>query len=169
MRTRFLKLVGGVAIGLFALGAVSGCEDKPAAPPATSKPAPTQQATSKPTATAGADTQTAAATDGAKMNVEEAAEKLWEHYQKLAEIIDKHGKDCKKLGEELKKYAEKDKNGENMKKIAEGAGGKPAVEQAMEKKYGDKYEEVSDKILEATEIDCAKDSGVKEAAKLMDL
>ena len=56
-----------------------------------------------------------------------------------------------------------------MKKIAKDGGGKPAVEQAMEKKYGDKYEEVSDKILEATEIDCAKDANVKEAAKLMDL
>jgi hypothetical protein len=168
MRSNLLKLVGTVTIGLFMLGAVGACDDKPAAKPATTKPAATSKpkATVAATATAGADTKTAAAGgEGA----EKAAEQLWAHYEKLAKLIDEHGKDCKKLGEELKKYGEADKTAEAMKKIAEDGGGKPLVEQAMEKKYGDKYEEVSDKILEATEIDCAKDANVKAAAKLMDL
>jgi hypothetical protein len=157
-----------VAVGLFLLGAVSACDDKPAAKPATTQPAATAKpkATATATATAGADTKTAAAGGG---DADKAAAELWVHYEKLAKLIDEHGKDCKKLGEELKKYAEADKTAEAMKKIAEDGGGKPSVEQAMEKKYGDKYEEISDKILEATEIDCAKDENVKAAAKLMDL
>lgn len=167
MGSNLHKLVGLTAIGFSALCALSACEDKPAAKPATAKPAATAKAAATAADTATAETKTAAAT-GAE-GAEPAAEKLWAHYQKLAKLIDEHGDDCKKLGEELKKYAETDDTAATMKKIAEEGGGKPAVEQAMEKKYGDKYEEVSDKILESTEIDCAKDANVKAAAKAMQL
>lgn len=163
MGTNLLKTIGSVACAVLVLGAVGGCEDKPAAKPAAGKTAAPAKAA---TATATAETKAASDT-GDKMSAEDAAAKIWDHHQKLAKLIDEHGKDCKKLGEELVKYA--DEHAEDMKKICEAAGGKPAVDRAMEKKFADKYEEVSDKILEATEIDCGKDENVKKAAKAMEL
>lgn len=165
MGSNLLKTIGSVACAALVLGALGGCDDKPAAKPAAGKTAaPAKTATAKTTATA----ETKAASDtGDKMSAEDAAEKIWEHHQKLAKLIDEHGKDCKKLGEELVKYA--DEHAKDMKKVYEAAGGKPAVDRAMEKKFADKYEEVSDKILEATEIDCGKDGNVKKAAKDMEL
>jgi hypothetical protein len=163
MRRNLLKLAGSVVFGLMVLGMASGCEDKQPAKPTKPTAAP---ATAKPTATATAETKEAKDT-GDKMTPEEAAEKMWEHHKKIAKLIDEHGKDCNKLGEELKKYA--DEHAEEMKKIYEAGGSKGKVDEAMEKKHGDKFEEVSDKILEATEIDCGKDKNVKAAAKAMDL
>jgi membrane-associated HD superfamily phosphohydrolase len=154
MRTNRLNLARYALLGALVLGgALSGCEDKPSPSGATSA------APSPPTAQAVESASSSAADSS------EAVEKMWAHHQKVAELIDKNAKDCAKLGKELKTYA--DEHAKEMKELWGSSHAK--LEAELGRKYGKQYDEVSDKILEATEIDCGDDKNVREAAKVMGL
>ena len=83
---------------------------------------------------------------------------MFTHVEKIAAMVDKHGKDCKKLTEELDGYA-KDHLAE-IEKIRTDGGGKIAVLRAMETKYSDKLDAAIEKI-EDVEFEC-KDKKLKK-------
>jgi len=119
-------------------------------------------------AAAGAGSGQAAIAQGSAAT---AADQMFPRLERLGALVDqsKVGDrlDCKKLGDELTKYAEQ--NQQEIAKLRDGAGGKPALESALKSKFGQKYEALVDKILEATSIDCKGEATVQDATRKLDL
>jgi hypothetical protein len=104
---------------------------------------------------------------------DKAADEIYPQIEELGALVARSkaggdGKtDCKKLGEELGTFVHG--NLDTMVKSRESGGGKNAVERALKRRHGDKYGPLFDRILEATEVDCASDAAVTEAARKLDL
>ena len=104
---------------------------------------------------------------------DKAADEIYPQVEELGALVDRSkaggdGKtDCKMLGDELGKFVRD--NLDTIVKSRQTGGGKNAVERALKRKYGDKYNPLFDRFLEATEVDCASDAAVAEAARKLDL
>jgi hypothetical protein len=160
-----VRLASGALVLLLVVVGLAACDDTHAAgqgAPASASPAQAQAA-SKATEAERVAAQAA----------EKAAEETFPYLEALAAIVDATRADgaptpdCPKLGQELGRFAQ-DKEAA-IAKLRTAGGGKSAVERALKKKFGDKYEALFDKILEATEVQCSADQGVLDAARKLDL
>ncbi len=93
---------------------------------------------------------------------EEQAVKLMEE---MGNIMDANKEDCDKMGDELKKFV--DKNGETLKNLQNALkGGDEAKEKAMKEKYADRIGSAMGKVMEGS-MKCATNEKVGAAMASM--
>ncbi len=160
-----------VGCALFAASALGACDSSGSKPAATTKPkaAATAKKTADKTVPVKATakpTSTAKAADG-KVTPEKAAEQLMPLIKKVAAIVNKNEKNCKKMGEELTAFVKE--SGEKMKKLYGEGGAKVSVDSALEKKFEKEHDKATGAILEKGEVGCSKEKAVTKALETLGL